>query len=187
MAICRDDNMSICNIGGPCDSKHCQTAGPSSKNISRFVFAWKSGLWLHETHFLFLDFDISQFWAWDDFNSYLTFILSLGLVMAVLTVIFTFSTWYFEIVGAIALTIEASLGMPQALKNFKQKSTEGLSNILIISWLFGDIGKCLYFWYISAPFQFMACGLFQISMDLFILGQIMFYLRTSGGVDKPKV
>jgi hypothetical protein len=89
---------------------------------------------------------------------------------------------------------EALLGTPQFLRNFRLKSTEGMSvkmvNILfelksnsiffliylkVLMWTSGDIFKTVYFIVRNAPLQFSLCGLLQISIDLAILCQVMLY------------
>ena len=67
------------------------------------------------------------------------------------------------------------LGVPQAITNYKKKSTKGLSVSLIGSWFLGDAFKTIYFVINGSPAQFLFCGLFQITMDTVILYQIYTY------------
>ena len=48
-------------------------------------------------------------------------------------------------IGFLSLTIEATLGMPQLLSNYRTKSVAGLSFVMIFSWFVGDFFKTLYF------------------------------------------
>jgi hypothetical protein len=43
------------------------------------------------------------------------------------------------------LSVEALLGFPQMLSNYKTKSVEGLSLAMIGSWVIGDAFKTTYF------------------------------------------
>lgn len=52
---------------------------------------------------------------------------------------------YGTIAGLIALSIEAIGGVPQFISNQKNKSVEGLSVFMVITWFFSDFTKTLYF------------------------------------------
>lgn len=43
---------------------------------------------------------------------------------------------------------------------------------MIVSWALGDSFKVVYFLVSDAPSQFLYCGLFQITTDIYILAQI---------------
>ncbi|XP_024082380.1 PQ-loop repeat-containing protein 1 isoform X3 [Cimex lectularius] len=77
---------------------------------------------------VFTDFDWKYFWAWTDFQSYVDFVLIVSLVMSLLTFLLLDSVIYVEILGFMALFLEAMLAVPQLIRNFKQRSTEGMSN-----------------------------------------------------------
>lgn len=85
------------------------------------------------------------------------------------------SEWYVELLGFLALGIEACLGVPQLYQNLKKKSTAGLSYELIASWAVGDLFKTLYFVYSGAPLQFILCGCVQLAVDAAITFQIITY------------
>lgn len=53
--------------------------------------------------------------------------------------------FYGMFLGFASLSIEATLGVPQLLRNNKTKSVDGLSFIMILTWLGGDFFKTLYF------------------------------------------
>ena len=56
------------------------------------------------------------------------------------------SSLYFEVIGCIGLCTEATLAMPQALRNHRRKSTDGLSLFLVFNWIFGDsVRLCIYY------------------------------------------
>lgn len=73
--------------------------------------------------------------------------------------------WFMEIVGFMAVFIEAMLGSPQFTRNFKNKSTEGMSIQMVLMWLAGDLFKTGYFVAREAPAQFWMCGTLQVSGD----------------------
>lgn len=105
---------------------------------------------------------------------------------------------YIELIGFLAVFFEALLGMPQFLRNHRMKSTEGMSVkmvrlspflivivrlgwtsfdlfLQVLMWTSGDIFKTVYFLLRHAPVQFWMCGLLQISIDIAILAQVIFY------------
>lgn len=119
----------------------------------------------------FLDLNPADFWAWDDWLSYLQFVIALVLVLALVCKALLPAPWFVQILGTAALGIEAMLPVPQALANHRKKSTEGLSPVLIFSWAFGDSIKTVYALAKKAPMQFVGCGLFQLAMDFVVLAQ----------------
>eukprot|EP00761_Pharyngomonas_kirbyi_P002104 gb/GECH01002108.1/.p1 GENE.gb/GECH01002108.1/~~gb/GECH01002108.1/.p1 ORF type:complete len:252 (+),score=52.50 gb/GECH01002108.1/:1-756(+) len=123
----------------------------------------------------FRDFNLSHFWSWEDFTSYMIFVVLFSILLAVITLLFSSLPSYVEFLGFAALMTEACLGIPQVLQNQKRKNTEGLSLVLIMTWVVGDAFKTLYFVSRSAPFQFLACGVTQLSVDFMIIAQIAFF------------
>ena len=80
--------------------------------------------------------------------------------------------WAVEVVGALALGIEALLPLPQALRNYARRSTAGLSRGLIFAWTAGDTFKIAYAAIKGEPVAFLLCGAFQLLVDFVILAQI---------------
>jgi len=64
---------------------------------------------------------------------------------AALQILFGKSTTYVEILGSVALGLEACLAFPQAWKIYRTKSVKGLSYSLVGTWLAGDAFKTWYF------------------------------------------
>lgn len=123
----------------------------------------------------FTDFDLQYFWRWTNFSSYVQFLLSFTLVMTWLTYLLREVEVYVEIIGFLAVFFEAMLGSPQFYRNFKNKSTKGMSIQMVMLWTLGDMFKTIYFLLRHAPIQFWLCGSLQISLDLCILAQVVFY------------
>lgn len=156
------------------------------------------------------DFDFKYFWAWTDFQSYLDFMLAIWLIGAIITFFMLPYMWFNEIMGFLAVFIEAMLGKcynfsahppsyslfthrhiksifnyihliyqccccyccmfsnvtpgaPQFLRNFNNKSTQGMSIVMVVFWTIGDMFKTGYFVARSAPTQFWICGTLQVS------------------------
>ncbi|XP_062547066.1 solute carrier family 66 member 2 isoform X1 [Armigeres subalbatus] len=124
-----------------------------------------------------VDFDSRYFWNWTDFQSYLEFMLVVWIVGAFITYLMLPVTWFMESVGFLAVFTEAMLGAPQFLRNYKNKSTHGMSICMVIMWTAGDMFKTGYFILRNAPTQFWICGTLQVSLDLAILLQVYIYRK----------
>ncbi|XP_063700553.1 solute carrier family 66 member 2 isoform X1 [Culicoides brevitarsis] len=146
------------------DSKENEVMGLPSQKLKK----------AHSRHHL-SDFDASYFWAWTDFQSYLDFMLVVWAIGAAVTYLMLPFVWFMEIVGFMAVFIEAMLGAPQFLKNFRTKSTQGMSIQMVLMWLIGDMFKTVYFIVRDAPTQFWLCGSLQVSLDIAILCQVWMY------------
>lgn len=89
--------------------------------------------------------------------------------------------WFMETIGFLALFTEAMLGKfphhflhqifnnlnyfsgaPQFIRNYKNKSTHGMSFLMVIMWTFGDVYKTAYFLFRKSPLQFWLCGMLQV-------------------------
>ncbi|KAG4072388.1 hypothetical protein HA402_004320 [Bradysia odoriphaga] len=81
--------------------------------------------------------------------------------------------WFMETVGFLALFTEAMLGTPQFLRNFRNKSTAGMSMSMVVMWTLGDIFKTVYFVAREAPMQFWICGTLQFTFIERIPGREM--------------
>ncbi|RYE99237.1 MAG: PQ-loop repeat-containing protein [Methanobacteriota archaeon] len=121
----------------------------------------------------FTDFQLSSFWDWSDFSSYLQFEFVLAMTLLMLHGVLGSNPVYASVLGSAALGIEALLPFPQAVRNYRTKSTAGLSFVLVLSWFFGDAFKTYYAIAKGAPAQFIACGAVQFSVDVIIFVQVM--------------
>lgn len=98
-------------------------------------------------------------------------------VVTLVTQVFTFG-YFGEVIGLVSMSIEAMLGMPQAYSNWSKKSVEGLSIKMIGMWFLGDFAKTCYFIIEFQPFQFILCGVIQLTVDIIIIAQILNYSKT---------
>ncbi|CAG0903524.1 unnamed protein product [Cyprideis torosa] len=129
------------------------------------------------------DFNLSDFWMWTDFHSYVEFIGCFSLLCAISIWFLKEVSFFVELVGFLGLSIEACLAVPQLYRNWTNQSTEGLNRFMVFVWAVADSSKVVYFVLRSAPLQFIVCGLLQVSIDLSIWGQIFCYrnnLKTPG-------
>uniref|UniRef100_A0A182WRW0 Uncharacterized protein n=1 Tax=Anopheles quadriannulatus TaxID=34691 RepID=A0A182WRW0_ANOQN len=121
------------------------------------------------------NFDSRYFWQWTDFQSYVDFMLLVWAIGAAITYLMLSVTWFMETIGFLAVFTEAMLGLPQFVRNYKNKSTHGMSICMVIMWTAGDMFKTGYFVLRHAPTQFWICGTLQVSLDLAILLQVYLY------------
>lgn len=119
----------------------------------------------------------SNFWNWDDYLSYARFILLFTLILGSTTYLMKSNYYYTEALGCIAVLTESMLGLPQLLRNLRKKSTQGMSVEMVAMWLSGDLFKTLYFIIRKAPMQFYVCGAVQVTVDILILCQVLWYRR----------
>ena len=128
---------------------------------------------------LILDFDTNYFWKWTDYKSYLQFLAVFIGVGGVLTNLLINSVFFIELLGFASVFTEAMLAAPQFYRNFVNKSTEGMSVVMVLMWTSGDMFKTIYFLLRSSPMQFWLCGMLQVSLDLAVLSQVYLYSKKS--------
>ncbi|KAL9644372.1 hypothetical protein ABK040_005830 [Willaertia magna] len=120
---------------------------------------------------------LDNFWQWDDFTYYLWSLLFFNLFILIITLFFypIFPNFYTELIGMTSLSVEAMLAVPQVIKNYRNGSTQGLSLILVLTFVFGDTIKTAYFMVRKLPFQFIFSGCFQIVVDFVLVSQMVYY------------
>ncbi|XP_072169659.1 solute carrier family 66 member 2-like isoform X2 [Diadema setosum] len=123
----------------------------------------------------FTDFNWRHFWKWTRFIDYILFMVMFSTIGGVVTFLLSSSNVYVETIGFLAVFTEAMLGSPQFYHNYKNKSTQGMSIKMVMFWLSGDLFKTGYFLVNSAPVQFWICGILQVSIDIAILSQVVYY------------
>ncbi|KAI6204080.1 hypothetical protein M3Y94_00631100 [Aphelenchoides besseyi] len=126
---------------------------------------------------------VNAFWKWNDLSSFVAALGIFTVIASVVTFFFTQFPIYVEALGMVALLVEACLGLPQLIRNFQRRSTQGMSVNMVLMWLLGDIGKTVYFVVRKNPAQFWICSSLQITIDILILGQVYFFNR--GGARVP--
>ncbi|XP_063971761.1 solute carrier family 66 member 2-like isoform X1 [Lytechinus pictus] len=121
------------------------------------------------------DLDWRYFWKWTRFVDYVLFMALFCISGGVVTYFLSSFSVYVETIGFLAVFTEAMLGSPQFYHNFRNKSTQGMSVKMVMFWLSGDLFKTGYFFVNSAPIQFWICGILQVSIDIAILTQVVYY------------
>src|SRR5689334_552466 len=114
----------------------------------------------------------ASFWNWEDIGSYVFFLTAFNSLLVMLTLLFGMVTsehgkWnyeysgsytYYQILGYLALMVEAVLPMPQIVSNWRKKSVQGLSLVMVGTWFLGDAYKTFYFLMRGLPAPFILCG-----------------------------
>ncbi|KAG5499654.1 hypothetical protein JIQ42_05129 [Leishmania sp. Namibia] len=108
-------------------------------------------------------------------NYVITGALALGTVLLYYLSIGRVWKYAADVVGYTALGIEALLVLPQILRNARRGSTEGLSMLLILTWVGGDVVKVTYFIYAKQSLPFILCGCFQALLDVVVVAQLIYY------------
>eukprot|EP00301_Raphidiophrys_heterophryoidea_P001398 c10677_g1_i1.p1 GENE.c10677_g1_i1~~c10677_g1_i1.p1 ORF type:complete len:599 (-),score=185.50 c10677_g1_i1:1016-2707(-) len=118
---------------------------------------------------------ISDFWNWTDFTSYCIVVSVFTLISGVISIASMHNSEAISVLGFVALGVEAVLPLPQCYRNHVRRSTQGLNNVMVITWFLSDLLKTVYFLATAAPTPFMFCGIFQCFVDLIILIQIRIF------------
>ena len=125
-----------------------------------------------------------NFWQWRSTRPYWTFLTYLTATLLVLHLLLSSTALfipYTNLLGAIALAVEATLPLPQLLANWQRRGCAGFRPSVIANWVVGDSFK-MWFFFTSAegevPWAFKACGIFQATCDL---GLAMQYLVWGDG------
>ena len=105
------------------------------------------------------------------------FLLGLTAVLTIATLLAQLLTFglFGQMIGLFALCTESLLGFPQVYSNWSKKSVEGLSVSMVGMWFLGDFSKTCYFIIEKQPFQFILCGAIQLTVDIILIIQIIYY------------
>lgn len=122
------------------------------------------------------------FWAWDNFSDYVGFITGVVALLGILTYSFRNTPPFAVALGYMSLLCEATLAVPQVVRNERRKSTSGVSLGLVVGWVAGDLFKTVWFFADAAtPIQFRVCGVLQLAVDAAIVLQLWRFRRQPGG------
>ncbi|GAA5878730.1 hypothetical protein JCM16303_007162 [Sporobolomyces ruberrimus] len=117
-------------------------------------------------------------WQWDNFPPYLEFTALLILLHCVMFLFLHRVKFYVELLGFVALGLEATLPIPQLLVNYENKSTAGFRHTVLAGWFLGDSFKTIYYFATGDNgIAFKACAVFQLSVDCMLLVQTFMYRK----------
>jgi hypothetical protein len=130
-----------------------------------------------------------DFWQWRNPRPYWTFLTYFTIGLLVLHIVIGPTRLfipYTDVLGAVALTIEATLPLPQLYANYSRRGCRGFRPSVIVNWVIGDTFKMWFFFASSAgevPWAFKACGVFQATCDLGLATQYLVWGDGPEGVD----
>lgn len=134
-----------------------------------------------------------NFWRWRVARPYWSFLVYFTAALAFLHTIFRDVPSYAELLGYVALGIEATLPLPQVYENHQRKAFKGFRLSLLANWLIGDMMKMVFFFGSggSVPWSFKMCGMFQFACDMFLGIQYWMFgsgadARLANGYELPK-
>ena len=127
-----------------------------------------------------------DFWQWKSERPYWSFLAYFTVALVALQYIFGAWQLYISTIGYLALTIEATLPLPQILSNHRNSSCKGFRLSVLINWLVGDVMKLSFFFLSDStiPWAFKLCGLFQFGCDMYLGVQ---YLQFEKQTDMHKL
>ncbi|KZM19140.1 uncharacterized protein EKO05_0010161 [Ascochyta rabiei] len=112
-----------------------------------------------------------DFWQWRSTRPYWAFVTYLTAGLLVLHLLLSTTRLfvpYTDLLGMVALAIEATLPLPQLLANWQRRGCKGFRPSVIANWVVGDTFKMWFFFASAAgevPWAFKACGVFQATCD----------------------
>ncbi|KAH9004646.1 hypothetical protein EDB86DRAFT_2884615 [Lactarius hatsudake] len=116
-----------------------------------------------------------SFWQWTTYSQHIEFLAGYIVFLTILVLIFGRLETFVWLLGFFALGLESTLPLPQFISNHKQKSLHGFRMSTLIGWVVGDAFKTVYFFAQGSPLQFKICAIFQLSVDIAIIGQRLVY------------
>jgi len=115
------------------------------------------------------------FWQWTNYSQHIEFLAGYIVLLTILVLIFGRMDVFVWLLGFFSLGLESTLPIPQFISNHKQKSLFGFRMSTLIGWVGGDSFKTVYFFAQGSPLQFKICAIFQLSVDIAIIGQRVLY------------
>lgn len=121
-------------------------------------------------------FNLKEFWNWPYFLDYIFFLLFLSTFVTIISLIVGYNNKYYVfLLGAITSTIESFCDVPQIYELYVSKNPFTVSYLMIFMWLSGDLFKVTYFFFRDTPIQLILCAIFQLTTDIILTSQIIYY------------
>ena len=94
-------------------------------------------------------FSLHNIWNWDSFLIYLEFIgiITISTLVCSHLLMKRFQFSGIKVFGQVSVILESFLALPQIIVNYKNKSTTGLSCVMVFGWFVGDALKLGYFYF----------------------------------------
>ncbi|KAF9195554.1 hypothetical protein BGZ50_004354 [Haplosporangium sp. Z 11] len=119
----------------------------------------------------------THFWNWPSIGPYYLFLTGFTLLIGLSLLVIGNTPFFVALLGLAALGIEATVPLPQAIQNYRSKSTAGFSPAILLMWVTGDSFKTYYYITTHAKYQFIGCGIIQLCIDCVIITQTVIYSK----------
>ena len=121
-------------------------------------------------------FNLKEFWNWPYFIDYLIFLIFISSLIGIISLIIGYDNEpYVFALGVLTSLIESFLDVPQIYELYKSKDPFTISYLLVFGWICGDMFKVGYFFLRDTPIQLIACAIFQLTTDIILIVQILYY------------
>jgi solute carrier family 66, member 2 len=126
-----------------------------------------------------------NFWQWRSRRPYWQFLAYYTITLLALQYLVGSNTFYIQLQGYVALSVEAILPIPQILENQRNQTCKGFRLSVLVNWLIGDVFKMSYFFLSEGgvPWAFKLCGFFQAACDCFLGVQYWMFGSGEGTVE----
>ena len=91
-----------------------------------------------------------------------------------------------KILGFLSPAIESQVAVPQLYMNWKRKNCGGLSIVLILNWIVGNVFKISYYLKNNAPMTLVFALVYTQIVDIIILFQFWLYSKPAKVEDQSK-
>jgi uncharacterized protein with PQ loop repeat len=140
----------------------------TEKTFREYLTNWKETL------------NLKKIWDWNDEIEYFKFILFIILILSIICSIFgTKNIQFFEILGALSVSCETFIELPQIKENCMAKNTKNLSGAMVLMWFVGDLFKTTYNLMYKSPIQMIIGGIIMNCEDIILSSQVLFYNEDS--------
>ena len=129
-----------------------------------------------ENNFFKRMLNLKEFWNWPYFTDYLIFLIFISSLIGIISPIIGYDNEpYVFALGVLTSLIESFIEVPQIYELYKSKDPFTISYLLVFEWVSGDIFKLGYFFMRDTPIQLILCGIFQLTTDIILIAQIVYY------------
>ena len=119
-----------------------------------------------------------NFWNWNSFSEYLVCFVIFSVFACFVPHFLELDKlpWFSQLTISLCALFDAFSSFPQLVSNCKKGNLSNVSFPLVALWLMGDAVRLGYYSMVGAPFQMLACGLFQTFCDFVVVVQLAHFI-----------